>query len=175
LSEASNRQTVVLGKIAAAHGVRGQLKVTSYSGETATLTLLKKVMLRSQAGLLEPFTVNSAARHGRKFLISFAGLDSINEVLPLVGREIVVYREQLPELPDGEYYWCDLLGLQVNTIAGESLGKLTDIIATGSNDVYVVTTEAREYLVPALEDVVVMVDLQQGVMTINPPEGLFDL
>jgi 16S rRNA processing protein RimM len=81
----------------------------------------------------------------------------------------------LPELAEGEFYWCDLLGLKVVTDLGEFLGTLTDIIATGSNDVYVVKNDSREYLIPALADVVLEVDLDEGKMVVSPPEGLLDL
>jgi 16S rRNA processing protein RimM len=81
----------------------------------------------------------------------------------------------MPELAEGEFYWCDLLGLAVMTDGGEPLGLLADIIATGSNDVYVVKNDGREYLIPALEDVVLNIDLDKGIITVRPPEGLFDL
>ena len=74
-----------------------------------------------------------------------------------------------------EYYWRDLVGLRVVTDQGEMLGTLTEIIATGSNDVYVVQGREREYLIPALEEVVLEVNLDDGVMKVSPPEGLFDL
>jgi 16S rRNA processing protein RimM len=81
----------------------------------------------------------------------------------------------LPELLPGEYYWYDLIGLQVVTSEGESLGQLSEIIATGSNDVYVVKGEGREYLIPALEDVVLEINPAAGRMMVTMPEGLLDL
>jgi 16S rRNA processing protein RimM len=84
-------------------------------------------------------------------------------------------REQLPELSEGEFYWCDLLGLTVKTDRGEILGLLTNIITTGSNDVYVVKDDKRECLIPALDDVVLDINLDDGIMTVSPPEGLLDL
>ncbi len=172
---AGGKNPVVLGKIVATHGVRGQVRVVSYSGELNNFAALRTVMLKNPPDLLETYSIKTTAQHGKKLLVAFAGIDTINEALPLVGREVIIYREQLPELSPGEYYWCDLLGLQVITVAGEKLGTISDIIATGSNDVYVVTAAEQEYLVPALEDVVLTVDLEQQIMTISPPEGLFDL
>ena len=78
-------------------------------------------------------------------------------------------------MPDGEYYWCDLLGLRVVTVEGVELGTVAEIIDTGSNDVYVVRSAEREYLIPALADVVVAIDLATRTMTVSPPEGLLDL
>lgn len=166
---------VPLGKVTATHGIKGQLRVTIYSGETDAITSVKSVMLQGGHGEVETFEVARAALHGKKVLLSLKGFDNINQVLHLVGRELIVTRGQLPEPEEGEFFWCDLIGLAVVTDAGELLGTLTEIISTGSNDVYVVTSAEREYLIPALEDVVVKVDLEAGSMTVSPPEGLFDL
>jgi 16S rRNA processing protein RimM len=168
-------QKVLLGKVVATHGIKGQLRVVPYSGETDTIVALKTVILRGPKGEEETFAVTAAAAHGRKMLLGLRDLVSINQVQHLVGRELYARRDQLPELEPGEYYWCDLLGLRVVTDRGETLGTVADIIATGSNDVYVVRDGEREYLIPALEDVVLQVNLDDGVMTVSPPEGLFDL
>ena len=168
-------EPMLIGKIAAPHGIRGQLRVISYSGEPANLAGLRSVMLKGATGGMEHFAVAGATVHGAKLLLSLKGYTEINQVLHLVGRELYAERDQLPPLDDGEYYWCDLIGLRVVTELGDLLGNLTEIIATGSNDVYVVTAGEREYLIPALTDVVLDVDLTAGTMTVSPPDGLFDL
>lgn len=168
-------QQVLLGKVLATHGIKGQLRVVSYSGEPDTIVSLKTVILKGPKGEEETFAVTSAAAHGRKLLLSLQDFVSINQVQHLVGRELYARRDQLPELEPGEYYWCDLIGLNVVTDRGETLGTLAEIIATGSNDVYVVRDGEREYLIPAVEDVVIEVNLDDRLMTVSPPEGLFDL
>lgn len=168
-------EPVLLGKIMATHGVRGQLRVFLFSGEFSSIAGLDSVILKSPNRELETFEVAATALHGKKFLLTLKNFDNVNQVLHLVGRELYVRREQLPELPEGEYYWRDLMGLRVVTDRGEELGTLTDIIATGSNDVYVVTGGDREYLIPALEDVVLEINLDDGIMKVSPPEGLLDL
>ena len=124
---------------------------------------------------MEVFEVAAAAQHGKKFLLTLKKFDNVDQVMHLVGRELYVTPEQLPQLPDGEYYWRDLVGLRVITEQGETLGTLAEIIATGSNDVYVVQGGDREYLIPALEDVVREINLNEGIMKVSPPEGLLDL
>ena len=168
-------EPVLLGKIIATHGVRGQLRVFLFSGEFSSIDGLDTVMLKAPHGGMETFEVAAAARHGKKVLLTLKNYDNVNQVLHLVGRELYVERDQLPELPEGEYYWRDLVGLRVVTDQGEMLGTLTEIIATGSNDVYVVQGREREYLIPALEGVVLEVNLDDGIMKVSPPEGLFDL
>lgn len=168
-------EAVLLGKVIATHGIRGQLRIVLYSGDFSSVAGVESLMLLGEGGEKVAFAVAATARHGKKVLVTLRDYHDINQVLHLVGREVYVRREQLPELPEGEYYWCDLLGLGVVTDRGEDLGILSDIIATGSNDVYVVKSGEREYLIPALEDVVRKIDLDNGIMKVSPPEGLFDL
>ena len=171
----SSEKTVLIGKIQATQGIRGQLRVIPFAGDASSISRLESVMLKSPAGVMERFPVVSAKAHGKRVILTLKPFDNINQVLHLVGREVWADRGALPELPSDEYYWSDLLGLQVATEEGEVLGELTDIIETGSNDVYVVTKDGRELLIPALEDVVVAVDLAANAMTVSLPEGLLDL
>ena len=168
-------ELVLLGKVVATHGIKGQLRIAVYSGEFETILSLSSMMLKGPDGRMESFEVAAAAVHGKKILVALKGYGTINQALLLVGRELYATRDQMPELAEGEFYWCDLLGLKVLSEGGETLGLLADIIATGSNDVYVVKDNGREYLIPALEDVVLDINLDEGIMTVSPPEGLLDL
>lgn len=168
-------EPVLLGKLVATHGIKGQLRVAVYSGEFETILSLASLMLKGPDGRMETFQVAAAAVHGKKLILSLEEYDNINQSLQLVGHEVYVARDQLPALSEGEFYWSDLLGLRVETDHGEVLGELVDIIATGSNDVYVVKDGKREYLIPALEDIVLDVNLDAGIMKVSPPEGLLDL
>jgi 16S rRNA processing protein RimM len=175
LSDAPKKEPVLLGKITGTHGIKGQLRVTVFSGEFETVLSLDSVMLKGTGGVMREFHISSAVVHGKRLLITFRGFEDINLAQPLVGQELYASREKLPSLAEGEFYWCDLLGLKVETDNGDLLGRVTDIIATGSNDVYVVKGNGREYMIPALEDVVLHIDLKEGVMKVSPPEGLLDL
>jgi len=175
LSDVSIKEPLLLGKITATHGIKGQLRVMLFSGNIETIESLDSVLLKGADGVMKTFHLSSAVVHGKKFLVSFRGCDEIDRVLPLVGHELYADREQMPALAEGEYYWCDLMGLRVETDKGEILGELIDIIVTGSNDVYVVKGNEREYLIPAIEDIVLEVNLDDGIMKVSPPEGLLDL
>ena len=168
-------KTVLIGKIQATQGIRGQLRVIPFAGDASSISQLESVMIKAPNGALERFPVVSAKAHGKRVILTLKPFDNINQVLHLVGREIYADRGSLPELPSDEYYWSDLLGLQVSTKEGEALGELVDIIETGSNDVYVVKKDGREVLIPALEDVILAVDLAANSMTVSLPEGLLDL
>lgn len=171
----SRSKTLLIGKIQATQGIRGQLRVIPFAGDASSISKLKSVMVKSPAGVMETFPVVSAKAHGKRVILTLKPFDNINQVLHLVGREIYAERGALPDLPSDEFYWSDLLGLAVVTEEGEELGELVDIIETGSNDVYVVQKDGREVLIPALEDVVLAVDLEENRMTVSLPEGLLDL
>jgi len=171
----SAEQLISIGRIVGTHGIKGQLKVGTFSGNADTLSSVDTVLLGVAGGDPVPFRVGRVVAHGKKVAVSFQGYDDINEVLPLVGREIFVRREQLPEPEPGEYFWCDLLGLEVRTDTGDRLGEIVSIMETGSNDIYVVREGTTEILVPALEDVVIDVDLEKRLMRVVLPEGLLDL
>ncbi len=166
---------IILGKVVGTHGIRGELRIACYSGEYDTLIGLRELLLRGAQGELLEIPISSVRLHSGKALVKLSQYDDINAVNHLVGRDVVVSRSQLPELEDDEYYWYDLIGLRVLTESGEELGTLAEIFATGSNDVYVVRSGKREYMIPALEDVVSEINLAAGTMKVSPMEGLLDL
>lgn len=165
---------ILMGKVAAAHGIRGQLRVVPYSGLADNLLDCEYLLLRDAKGVTSKFEVSSAVVRGKKLLISLKGFAGINQVLQFVGSEILLYKEQLTPPEDDEYYWHDLIGMNVVTTDGIDLGVLDSIIETGSNDVYVTVLNGKEYLIPALSDIVT-IDLQAKLMKVTPFEGLFDL
>jgi 16S rRNA processing protein RimM len=165
----------VIGKVTATHGVRGQLRIVAYSGDYGNISNLNNMVLQGPDGARETVKIASSAMHCKKLLVTLQGYNDINQVQHLVGCEIYAERDQLPELVDGEFYWCDLIGLKVVTTEGAHLGELYDIMATGSNDVYLVRSGEKEYLIPAIEEVVIEVNLAAGVMTVSPLEGMLEL
>ena len=166
---------ILMGKVAATHGIKGQLRIVPYSGSVDTFLTLKSILLRDAAGRTSQHELLSVAAHGKKVIVTLKEFSEINQVLHFIGSEILLRRDQFPPTEDDEYYWYDLVGMKVVTVDGSYLGTLESIIETGSNDVYVVASGDNEYLVPAIEDIVQSVDLAAKVMTITPFEGLFDL
>jgi len=166
---------IPVGKIIGTHGIKGLLKVHSFSGNLESLQSCRAITLKSANGALSSYELKSVVPHAGKLMIGLSGLNDINLAEPLVGCEICLLRSQLPEPDDNEYYWCDLIGLQVATVDGRELGTITDIFETGSSDVYVVRGAEREYLIPAIGTVISSVDLNTGRMLVTPLEGLLDL
>lgn len=168
---------IAVGRINGTHGIRGQLRFHSYSGNLESLATTEEVVLAGNDGSQKTVRIKRAVQHSGKILLTLEGYDSINETSHLIGTELLLQREQLPEPAADEYYWQDLIGLSVVTDNGELLGTLTDIMETGANDVYLVHNRqtGREYLLPAIASVISNVDLQARHMIITPLEGLLDL
>ena len=175
--DVSNNNLIAVGRISGTHGIRGQLRLHSYSGNLESLQAAKDVWLRFPTGITRQIQLKRAAFHSGKFLLSLDGFDTIEKAQELAGCELLLQRDQLPPPDADEYYWNDLLGLSVVTAEGQKLGCIKDILETGANDVYLVYDEAtrREYLIPAIVSVISNVNLQTGCMTITPLEGLLDL
>ena len=166
---------IPVGKLTGTHGIKGMLKLHSYSGNMESLAEARAVTIRFQDGKLQELGLKQIAGNGSRILVSLQGFNEINQVQYLVGSELCLLRSQLPETGSDEYYWSDLLGLKVLTVDGLELGIIKDIFETGSSDIYVVRSNDREYLIPAIADVISSVDLQKRVMLITPLEGLLDL
>jgi 16S rRNA processing protein RimM len=168
-------EMVPVGKIIGTHGIRGLLKVFSYSGNITSLQSAKTAFLKGKDGFLNEYSVKSVSAHAGGFILGLDGFSDINQVLSLTGSEICLKLSQLPPTEEDEYYWRDLIGLVVHTDQGVELGTLVDIFETGSSDIYVVRGSDKEYLIPAIADVIAHVDIPGKRMIITPLDGLLDL
>lgn len=119
-----------------------------------------------------PFRVTAVRYTKRAISLDLEGVNDAASSSALVGFHIYVPAESLDELQRDEYYWRDILGLDVITEEGQILGQIEDIIPTGSNDVYVCAGGEREILLPAIEDVIRRVDIEKGVLVVRLLEGL---
>jgi 16S rRNA processing protein RimM len=165
-----------IGKIVGTHGIKGVLKVFSHAESASRYATGLSLHLRDPGGGENVFTVKWAKPHSKIILLSLEGLTNRNQAEALIGSEIFISRNFLEELEEGTYYWSDLIGLSVFDMNDEYIGRVTSIIETGSNDVYVVTcpldSHVKEVLVPALAWVVKKIDLDKKAMTVDLPEGL---
>ncbi len=116
--------------------------------------------------------VQSARTTAKGLRIMLVGVTSHKAATAFSGQYVYVPEDEVPPLPEGTYYYYQVLGMRVVTSVGDELGVVTDILSTGSNDVYVVKGDARETLVPALADVVLEVDVPGQRMVVDLPEGL---
>ncbi len=172
----SENQFITIGKIVGAHGVKGNLKVRSYAESLSSFETGALIRVRNTRGVEKNYHIKWAKLHSRGILLAFADVDERSLAEALVGSELLIDKKTLPELEAGTYYWSDLVGLSVFSKDEDYIGCITAILTTGSNDVYVVANviqgRQKEVLIPALESVVLNIDLEKRVMHVDLPEGL---
>jgi 16S rRNA processing protein RimM len=162
-----------IGKVVAPFGVQGELKVILLSDIPDRFNGLDRVY----AG---PTHVQHRIEHvrphkGEIVVLKLQGIDDANTAEKMRNFDLAIPATELAQLPPDSYYQHDILGLQVVTVKGRTVGTIVDIIVTGSNDVYVIKSPTGEQnLIPAIKDVVKQVDLRRKVMYIDPIAGLLD-
>ena len=158
---------VVIGKIAAPHGVRGEVRIVPLTDFPERFENLKSVFLEDDSKLEVEFV-----KHNNKFIIiKFKNINSRNDIETYNGKLLMLNRSDIPPLPKGEYYNFDIIGLEVIDDKGINLGKISEILKTGSNDVYVVDGE-KQILIPALKKVVKEINVNDGFMKVELLEEL---
>ena len=160
------------GRVVGTHGVRGELRVQPWSDSPAFLTGIRTFYLDGKGeGVLR---VERARVHGNLVLVKAAGVDSIEAAENLRGKVLYLDRRDI-RLEEGRHFIQVLIGCRVlDADSGEALGILSEVSATGANDVWHVQREGKEYLVPAIPDVVVSVDVDGEEIRLRPLKGIFD-
>ena len=157
---------VLLGRIVGLFGVRGWVKVFSYT-EPREAVLQYQGCLLGRNGKWQPVEFAEGQRHGKSVIARVSGVDDRDQAAELIGAEIGVSRDALPEPGDGNYYWSDLIGLKVVDQDGTELGRIETMLETGAHDVMVVAGE-QERLIPFVkEKVVIGVDLSKGQVDVD--------
>jgi 16S rRNA processing protein RimM len=164
LADAARR--VPVGRISGVFGVRGWVRIFSYTEPRANVLHYQPWILRSSASE-RSYSVREGQEHGAGVVAWLAGVDDRDAAAALIGCEVEVDRDQLSPAGPGQYYWADLEGMAVVTVGGEPLGQVERLFATGANDVMVVRGE-RRYLLPFVQDRVVRtVDVTTRTITVD--------
>ena len=154
----------------------GNVKIYSYAESLSVFSPGALLLARHDKGEGKTYSIKWAKPHSKTVLLSLKGIENRTQAEALVGSALYIEKKSLPELEDGDYYWFDIIGLSVFTIAGEYIGRVASIMPTGSNDVYVVKAVAegrqKETLIPALASVVVSIDLEKKTMQVDLPDEL---
>jgi 16S rRNA processing protein RimM len=160
---------VLLGRIVGVHGVRGAVKLESWTEPRSAIFSYKPWLLEREPGHFEEIAGAQGHAQGKGIVATLPGVPDRDAAVTLIGASIWIAREALPELESGEYYQTDLEGLQVVNEAGEDLGRVTHLFDNGAHDVLVMRDEAgRERLIPYVLDAYVKsVDLQGGRITVD--------
>lgn len=162
---------LIIGRILGARGVKGELRVQILTDFPRRFASLKRVFVGDH---LTPYEVETVRFHKNIVLLKLRNVDTAEEAECLRGQAIKVPVEEAVPLAPGEFYWHQIIGLEVWTTSGDYLGKVTEILVTGANDVYVVRSDSREVLIPAVADVIKEIAPEKGKIIIEPMPGLLD-
>ena len=157
---------VTVGRVSGVFGVKGWLKVQSYTEPRDNIASFDVWTLRMN-GNERPFEVEDGQGHGRIVVAKLRGIDDPEQAREWVGADIVIERERLPETRADEFYWTDLEGLEVRTTAGLTLGRVAHLLATGANDVLVLDGTPQRLIPFLMGSVVKQVDLAAGLIVVD--------
>jgi 16S rRNA processing protein RimM len=161
---------VVVGKIGAPYGVKGWVHLQSFTEHAETILEFPiwKLKISNSKGW-QDYAVTQVRQHGANFVALLGDMRDRDEAALITNAEIAVLREDLPDLEvDDEYYWADLVGLKVVNLQGEELGIVTEVMATGANDVLVVEQDDIQVLIPfILDQYVLSVDLDEQLIQVD--------
>ena len=163
---AKTAKWVTVGRISGVFGVKGWLKVQSYTEPRANIVGFDVWTLR-MSGAERLFEVEDGQGQAGKVAAKLRGIDDPDRAREWVGADIVIERERLPKTQTDEFYWTDLEGLEVRTTAGLTLGRVAHLLATGANDVLVLDGTPERLIPFVLGAVVKHVDLEAGLIVVD--------
>ena len=160
------------GEIVKTRGLHGCLKVLCYVETKDALSKLEFVYIEKSSGQKDPFALKKITVSGSVLFIELEDIPDVESAKVLVGCKVFLPKDFMGKLPEGEYYWHEIIGLDVYSDEGKYLGIIESVFPTGSNDVYVCRGENREILLPAIAQVIRQIDINRRVMTVKLMEGL---
>jgi 16S rRNA processing protein RimM len=163
---------ILIGKLTKLHGIKGMLKLASFAESIDVFYDIDWIYLKKSDGSFTKKQIETVSPHKTGALVSFTSVQGIEDAEKLVGYELYVEKEALEDLPEGEYYRYELIGLEVITDEGIHLGKIEELVPTGSNDVFVIRDKGKENMIPATKEVIKNIDIAKGKMIIRPLEKM---
>lgn len=169
------KEMFTIGKISNTHGVKGELRVIPSTDDITRFERLKNIYLVSKD--VSEYEIETVRYHKNYILLKLKGIDNMSDAELLKNALIQIERKDTLPLGKDEYYIKDLIDIEVTTEEGRGLGKIVDIIVTGSNDVYVIDSKetSKQMLIPAIKEVIKKVDIENKKMVVKLLEGLEDL
>ncbi|MFW2364988.1 MAG: ribosome maturation factor RimM [Desulforhopalus sp.] len=165
---------ILLGKIAKAHGLKGEVKVFSYSGHPENIGTYGELVLVDGSGTLStPLAVLRSRVQGKMAIVQLESVNSRNEAESIEGRGVLLSKVFLPDADDDEYYWHQYEGKLVVHINSTVIGRIEALFNNGAHDVLVVESGGQEILIPVTKEIVVKEDEEK--LVVDPPPGLLEL
>ena len=165
-----------VGVIIRTHGIKGEVKVYPTTDSPFRFDEITHVKLKLNEKTVRELDIESVKHFKDLVILKFKGIDNINDVERYKGADLYIPREEGQELGEGEYYIADIIDIEVVTDKGERLGTVRDVLETGANDVYIVEQPGRkDLMIPATEECILDVDIENNIMTVHLLDGLLDL
>jgi 16S rRNA processing protein RimM len=168
------KELVPIGRVTKLHGVRGKIKVDYFGERSGQVPFYREVWIKEKPGRPKAYEILEVTPQPARLILQLKGVQNVDEALPLIGKEIYIRKESLPELPEDEFYWVEMIGMEVETEWGTRLGRIKEILPTGPHDVYVVQGKRKEVLLPAVESVIQGIDRQKRIVRVAWMEGLWE-
>lgn len=168
----SSKEWLRLGVVIGTHGLRGELKLRGEDPDFDLLLEHDEFFLQLKGAAPQACRIVRRSWAKNNLLVKLAGFDRVEAVQDLVGAAVLVDKDRLPTLPDGEYYWHQLHGLRAIDSREGDLGTLDSLFSTAAHDIYVVNGRYGEVLIPAVAQFITEVDLAAGQILFDLPEGL---
>lgn len=171
----NSNERVTIGRILKARGIRGEVKVLLLTDIPDRFKGLESVYVQIAKERTPRVEIKHVSYYKNFAYLQFTGHNSVKSVEQFIGCALQVDAAESPELPEGVYYHFEIIGSEVFTDDDRFLGTVTDILETGSSDVYIVRDGEQEYLIPSTKEVVTQIDREKRKLIVHPLEGLLDL
>ncbi|WFR54818.1 ribosome maturation factor RimM [Anaerocolumna sp. AGMB13025] len=161
-----------VGVISSTHGIRGEVKVYPTTDDINRFKNLKQVILDTGKEQIN-LEIEGVKFFKQQAILKFKGIDNINDIEKYKGKDLLVTRENAVKLEKDEYFIYDIIGSKVITDEEEELGELTEVMTTGANDVYIVSTkEGKEILLPSIKECILDIDAVNKIIKVHVLPGL---
>ena len=162
---------IKIGKVTGATGLKGEVRVYSYAESNDRFSKLAGVWLED-----DEYGIENVRFHKDMVILKLAGINDRNAAEKVKNRFVYMKEDDLEELPEGQYYVKDLIGLKAVTVSGDEIGTITDILQNTPQDIYEIEKkDGKKALIPGVSDFLKKIDTENGVVVFDPAEGLLDL
>ena len=166
---------ISFGKITKVHGLRGEVKLLPHSRTLHSFKELSRIYIENKSSdTPQEFNISSFKFHKNTAILKLEGIDTVDDAEQLRGQEVYVDDSELGELEEDEYYFFDLIGLEVYTDEGTYLGNVEEIMERAIQNILVIKNEGKEVLIPLAEPILKEINLEEGRILITPVKGMLD-
>ena len=163
-----------IGRVVKPHGVKGKIKISYFGEGFSQFHFYREIFIEDRTGRLQSYEILEATPQPPRLILQLKDIRTVEEARTLVGKEIYIRKECLPGLPEDEYYWMEVIGMEVETGGGSRIGRIKGIFPTGAHDIYVVQGKRGEIYLPAVEGVIESIDREKRRVKVTRMEGLWE-